>query len=129
MLIRCGLEHLIPRLDHSADWSNTLSGGEQQRAAFVRVLLNPPDILIMDEPTSALDELSQFKLLEYMRDDLADTTVLHVAHRPGLEGFHTRELRLVESGTGAATTQDVAYHPGLTMLRRVWFLWRRGSNT
>lgn len=129
VLVRCGLEHLITRLDQHADWSGTLSGGEQQRAAFARILLNPPDILIMDEPTSALDELSQFRLLEYMRDNLAETTVLHVAHRPGVEAFHTRELRLVESGTGAATTQDVAYHPGLTMFRRIWFLWRRGAMT
>jgi vitamin B12/bleomycin/antimicrobial peptide transport system ATP-binding/permease protein len=61
------------------------------------VLINPPDILIMDEPTSSLDELSQFKLMEYMRDLLAKTTVIHAGHRPGLDHFHDREIQLVAS--------------------------------
>jgi vitamin B12/bleomycin/antimicrobial peptide transport system ATP-binding/permease protein len=63
-LIRCGLEHLIPRLDDTDQWGSLLSGGEQQRLAFARVLIHPPDILIMDDPTSSLDELSQFRMME-----------------------------------------------------------------
>ena len=73
--MRCGLEHLIPRIDDTEQWSSLLSGGEQQRLAFARVLIHPPDILIMDEPTSSLDELSQFRMMEYMRDHLPDTMV------------------------------------------------------
>jgi len=94
-LTRCGLEHLIPRIDEEDTWSSLLSGGEQQRLAFARVLIHPPDILIMDEPTSSLDELSQFKMMEYMRDLLPDTMVIHAGHRPGLERFHDREIRFV----------------------------------
>ena len=95
ILMRCGLEHLIPRIDETDQWSSLLSGGEQQRLAFARVLIHPPDILIMDEPTSSLDELSQFKMMEYMRDLLPDTMVIHAGHRPGLERFHDREIQLV----------------------------------
>src|SRR6478735_19404 len=95
ILMRCGLEHLIPRIDETDQWSSLLSGGEQQRLAFARVLLHPPDILIMDEPTSWLDELSQFRMMEYMRDLLPDTMVIHADHRPGLERFHDREIQLV----------------------------------
>ena len=106
-LVRCGLEHLIPRLDDTEQWSTLLSGGEQQRLAFARVLINPPDILIMDEPTSSLDELSQFKLMEYMRDLLAKTTVIHAGHRHGLDHFHDREIQLVrEHRGGPATTHE-----------------------
>jgi len=106
-LVRCGLEHLIPRLDESAQWGALLSGGEQQRLAFARVLINPPDILIMDEPTSSLDELSQFKLMEYMRDLLAKTTVIHAGHRPGLDRFHDREIHLIrQSRDGPVTTHE-----------------------
>jgi vitamin B12/bleomycin/antimicrobial peptide transport system ATP-binding/permease protein len=93
--IRCGLEHLIPRLDETDRWSSLLSGSEQQRFAFARVLIRPPDILIMDEATSSLDELSQFRMMEYMRDLLPDTMVIHAGHRAGLEPFHSRQIDLV----------------------------------
>jgi putative ATP-binding cassette transporter len=107
ILMRCGLEHLIPCLDETGQWSSLLSGGEQQRLAFARVLIHPPDILIMDEPTSSLDELSQFKMMEYMRDLLPDAMVIHAGHRPGLEAFHDREIHLVrEKRGGPATTQE-----------------------
>ena len=107
ILTRCGLEHLIARIDETDQWGSLLSGGEQQRLAFARVLIHPPDILIMDEPTSSLDELSQFKMMEYMRDLLADTMVIHAGHRPGLERFHDREIHLVrEKRDGPATTQE-----------------------
>lgn len=107
ILMRCGLEHLIPRLDETAQWSSLLSGGEQQRLAFARAFIHPPDILIMDEPTSSLDELSQFRIMEYMRDFLPDAMVIHAGHRPGLEAFHNREIHLVrETRGGPATTQE-----------------------
>jgi putative ATP-binding cassette transporter len=95
VLTRCGLEHLISCIHETHQWSSRLSGGEQQRLAFARVLIHPPDILIMDEPTSSLDELSQFRMMEYMRDLLPETMVIHAGHRPGLERFHDREIRLV----------------------------------
>lgn len=61
----------------------------------------------MDEPTSSLDELSQFKLMEYMRDLLVDTTVIHAGHRPGLDRFHDREIQLVrEKRDGPTTTSE-----------------------
>ena len=112
-LTRCGLEHLIPRLDETDQWSSLLSGGEQQRLAFARVLIRPPDILIMDEPTSSLDELSQFKMMEHMRELLADTMVIHAGHRAGLERFHSREIRLVRKMIdGPTTTHERARVPG-----------------
>jgi putative ATP-binding cassette transporter len=107
IITRCGLEHLIPRLDETDQWSSLLSGSEQQRLAFARVLINPPDILIMDEPTSSLDELSQFRMMEYVRDYLPDTMVIHAGHRPGLERFHDREIQLLRLKRGEAATGQV----------------------
>jgi putative ATP-binding cassette transporter len=128
-LTRVGLEHLMPRLDEAESWSQVLSGGEQQRLAFARVMIHPPDILIMDEPTSSLDELSQFRMMEYMRDFLPDAMVIHVGHRPGLEPFHDREIKLVrEQHGGPATTQE-APSSARRIFSRAWqrFGRRRGS--
>ena len=112
ILMRCGLEHLIIRIDETDQWSSLLSGSEQQRLAFARVLIHPPDILIMDEPTSSLDELSQFKMMEYVRDLLPNTMVIHAGHRPGLERFHDREIRFVrEKRGGPVATQQEELSP------------------
>jgi ABC-type uncharacterized transport system fused permease/ATPase subunit len=72
-------------------------GGEQQRLAFARVLIHPPDILIMDEPTLSLDGLSQFRLMEYMRDLLPDTMVIGTIRSPR-EFLHeqVRKLGFIE---------------------------------
>ena len=100
VLRRCGLEHLIPSLHKTEQWSSFLSSGEQQRLSFARILIRPPGILIMDEPTSSLDELSQFKVMEYMRDMLPRTTVIHAGYRAGLDRFHDRQIQLIRSKVG-----------------------------
>lgn len=101
-LTRCGLAHLIARLDETDDWRTALSAGEQQRVAFARVLLAPPDVLMMDEPTSALDEESEARMMDFLRGDLAHAIVIHVCPQPGLERFHDRELHLLREDGGAA---------------------------
>jgi putative ATP-binding cassette transporter len=128
ILMRCGLEHLIPRLDESHQWSSDLSGGEQQRLAFARVLIRPPDILIMDEPTSSLDELSQFRMMEYMRDFLPETMVIHAGHRPGLERFHDREIHLVREKRGGPATTQEQYIAPLELISRALQRLRSGRS-
>jgi putative ATP-binding cassette transporter len=91
---RCGLSHLIDRLDEENGWAHALSGAEQQRLAFVRLLINPPDIVIMDGSTSALDEAGEAGMMEFLRTDLAAVTVIGVARRPGLDRYFEREIDL-----------------------------------
>ena len=69
----------------------------------------------MDEATSALDEESQARMMEFLRTDLADATVLSVTHRPGLEEFFEREINLVREGSAPARTFERRYR-----LRRIW---------
>jgi vitamin B12/bleomycin/antimicrobial peptide transport system ATP-binding/permease protein len=121
-LKRCGLSHLVSRLDDEDQWEGILSGGEKQRLAFARLLVNPPDIIIMDESTAALDEESQARMLEFLRTDLAHATVLCVAHRPNLEEYFEREIQLVRlEGAGPAT----ATHRRLPRFRNLLQRFRR----
>ena len=93
-LKQCGLSRLVGHLDDQDGWGHTLSGGEQQRLAFARLLVDPPDIVIMDEATSALDEVSEAKMMDFLRTDLAAVTVIGVARRSGLEQYFDREINL-----------------------------------
>jgi vitamin B12/bleomycin/antimicrobial peptide transport system ATP-binding/permease protein len=101
MLHKVGLDHLRGRLDEDEQWDHILSGGEQQRVAFARVLIHKPDWIFMDEATSALDEAGQDNIMRLLIEELPDTAVVSIGHRPGLEAFHTRELVLEpgEEGT------------------------------
>ncbi len=81
-------------LDEEHRWSQRLSPGEQQRLAFARVLLNRPDWLFLDEATSALDEELERKVYTLVREQLPDTTLVSIAHRPSVAGFHHRRLRI-----------------------------------
>ena len=91
-LERCGLSHLVDRLNETERWDRVLSVGEQQRLAFGRVLLHKPDWVFMDEATSALDEEGQTAVLKLFQEELAGTTLVSIAHRPGVEAFHDLSL-------------------------------------
>lgn len=101
---RCGLGYLVKHLDEEQRWDQRLSGGERQRTAFVRLLLQRPQIIIMDEATSALDEESQVSMLRLFNEDLAGATVISVGHRAGLEDFHDKKLVLERRAAGAHIT-------------------------
>lgn len=98
---RCGLSYLTKQLDVEARWDQTLSGGERQRVAFARLLIQKPQIIIMDEATSALDEESQYSLLTLLHNELSSATVISVAHRNGIEEFHSRKIELRKRKAGA----------------------------
>jgi ATP-binding cassette, subfamily B, bacterial len=59
-----------------------LSGGQRQRLALARAILSKPPVLVLDDPLSALDVRTEEKVTAALRDALAGTTALLVAHRP-----------------------------------------------
>ena len=82
-------EHLLEKLgmfEHRHKLPGQLSGGECQRTAFVRALINEPELILADEPTGSLDEESAAKLsseLIQLNKEL-NTTLIVVTHSMNL---------------------------------------------
>lgn len=93
-LVRCDLGHLTVRLADVEDWSKVLSGGEQQRLAFARLLVQPPGIVVLDEATSALDEAGEIRMMSLFHKELAGVTVIGVGRRALYERFYERRISL-----------------------------------
>jgi len=94
-----------------------LSGGQRQRLALARAILAKPPVLVLDDPLSALDVRTEEKVTAALRDALAGTTALLVAHRPSTVLLADRVAllaggRIVATGTHAellATGQTAAH--------------------
>jgi vitamin B12/bleomycin/antimicrobial peptide transport system ATP-binding/permease protein len=125
-----GLGYLIEHLDEEAPWNRTLSGGECQRLAFVRLLLHQPDIVVMDEATSALDPQSQGHLMTLVAERLPRTSIVSIAHRPELEAFHHRKIVFERRPGGSRLIGDsVLLPPPTGLLPRIVAWLRRRSTT
>lgn len=84
---------IAPRASHKP---NALSGGEQQRVAVARALINNPGIVFADEPTGNLDSAnatSLHNLFRQLRDEL-NQTFLIVTHNEELAAMSDRVLHL-----------------------------------
>jgi putative ATP-binding cassette transporter len=119
-----GLSELQPRLDEEAPWDQVLSGGEKQRVAFARLLLQRPDIIVLDESTSALDPAGQHHLMRLLMRRLPEATLISVGHHPELEAFHERKLVMQVKPGGAQLVKDV-YLISKTHGSRWRWRWRR----
>jgi len=91
-LAAVGLGHLAGDLAREENWAQLLSGGEQQRLAIARALINQPDWLFMDEPTAALPDDDQVTLYRLLKERLPGATLVSIGHRAGLADFHQRRL-------------------------------------
>ena len=100
VLDEVGLGALRDRLDTTAYWTDTLSGGEKQRLSIARALLQKPQWLFLDEATSALDEASEAKLYKLLIERLPDSAIVSIGHRSSLNEFHGRFFKLSPSAGG-----------------------------
>jgi putative ABC transport system ATP-binding protein len=81
------------RLDHRP---NALSGGEQQRVAVARAIVNHPAILLADEPTGNLDSANSAAVLNILKDlnKRLGQTVLMITHNPEAAAYADRTVHM-----------------------------------
>ena len=100
--------HLSDRLDHKP---SQLSGGECQRVAVARALINGPKVILADEPSGSLDTQNKqelHRLFFELRDELGQTFII-VTHDEGLAAqadrtLHMRDRLIVDQTKRASTT-------------------------
>ena len=81
--------------DHIYKRPNQLSGGQMQRVAIARSLVNDPDIVLADEPTGALDSKTSEQIMDLLKEVAKDRLVIMVTHnREIAEGYSTRIIEL-----------------------------------
>ena len=89
---------------------NQLSGGEQQRVAIARSLVNDPVVILADEPTGNLDTQRSHEIMELLWRLNAEQgiTVLMVTHEPDMAEYARRMVRFVD---GVVDSDTLNPHP------------------
>lgn len=76
---------------------NQMSGGQMQRIAIARALVNDPDILLADEPTGALDSETSLQVMDLLEEIAKEKLVIMVTHNPDLAvNYSTRIVKLLD---------------------------------
>jgi len=92
VLTAVGLGTRSGELSRVENWAQLLSGGEQQRLAFARVLVNQPEWVFLDEATSSLPEPAEANLYQLIGKWLPNTTLVSIGHRESLAKHHAVHL-------------------------------------
>ena len=86
---------------------NELSGGEQQRLAIARALVNNPSMLIADEPTGNLDPARSFEIMALLQEiNNLGTTMLVVTHAQDLVHMFNKRTIVIKDGLIADDGMD-----------------------
>ena len=83
---------------YTASFPDQISGGQQQRAAIARALINRPRLILADEPTGNLDTRTSQEIMGFLRQLNADggITVVLVTHDPDIAAHAMRLVHLVD---------------------------------
>ena len=79
-----------------------LSGGEQERVAIARAIVNKPPIILADEPTGNLDSVTAANIMELLQSLNRDGhTIIVVTHNLDMEAYARRSIRIVDGRCAA----------------------------
>ena len=100
---------LVGLEDKGSRYPNQLSGGEQQRLAIARALVNNPSTIIADEPTGNLDPARAMEIMNLLQEiNNLGTTVLVVTHAWDLvESFHKRVVAISDGQVVSDGTEGI----------------------
>ena len=83
--------------DHLYKKPNQMSGGQMQRIAIARALVNNPKVVLADEPTGALDSETSLQIMELLKDIAKERLVIMVTHNPELaQKYSTRIVQVLD---------------------------------
>lgn len=83
--------------EHAHKKPSQMSGGQMQRIAIARALVNNPDILLADEPTGALDSETSVQIMDLLQEIAKERLVIMVTHNPELaERYSTRIIKVLD---------------------------------
>ncbi len=87
-----------------------LSGGEQQRVAVARALVNKPNILLADEPTGNLDPKTSWEIMSLLNDiNKRGTTVVVVTHNEEIVNVMQKRVITMEQGVVVSDVKKGGY--------------------
>ena len=95
--------------DHLYKKPNQMSGGQMQRIAIARALVNNPKVVLADEPTGALDSETSVQIMELLKDIAKERLVIMVTHNPELA--KTYSTRIVQVLDGNILSDSNSYEP------------------
>jgi cell division transport system ATP-binding protein len=88
-----------------------LSGGEQQRLAIARALVNNPSTIIADEPTGNLDPARSYEIMSLLQEiNNLGTTMLVVTHEMDLVERFSKRVIAIDEGLVISDGMDGYYH-------------------
>ena len=95
--------------DHLYKKPNQMSGGQMQRIAIARALVNNPKVVLADEPTGALDSETSLQIMDLLKDIAKERLVIMVTHNPELA--KTYSTRIVQVLDGNILSDSNPYDP------------------
>ena len=83
--------------DHLYKKPSQMSGGQMQRIAIARALVNDPKVVLADEPTGALDSETSVQIMDLLQDIAKERLVIMVTHNPELaQKYSTRIVQVLD---------------------------------